>query len=283
MKTNTYTFIACDSDVEDASQVIFGVPYDSTVSFRPGARFAPNAIRENSYGLETYSSYQNHDLEDCLIADIGDLEIPFANSEKMVEMVYDQTNEILNLGKRPAMIGGEHLVTLGAVKAAYLQYPDLHIIHLDAHADLRDDYLEEKLSHACVLRRCHEMVGDNHIHQFGIRSMSKDESIFAKDHVLKYHFDQESIQRLMETIKEKPVYLTIDLDVLDPSIFCGTGTPEAGGITYNQLQSFINQLKNFNIIGFDICELSPHYDQSQVSSITAAKVLREVLLCLESK
>ena len=160
MHPNVETFIGCDSSYRAASIVLYGAPYDSTTSYRPGARFGPAAIRHESYGLETYSPYQNADLTDFDVFDSGDLELCFGSSELALADIEARAEEILKDGKFPLLLGGEHLVTLGAVRAAVKKYPDLHIVHFDAHADLRDDYLGAKLSHACVLRRCHELVGD---------------------------------------------------------------------------------------------------------------------------
>jgi len=182
LKKNIETFIGCDCDYEEAQIVLFGAPFDSTTSFRPGARFGSSAMRHESFGLETYSPYQDKDLLDYKIFDSGDLELSFGSAECALADIKERTNTILADNKLPVMLGGEHLVTLGAVQAVFEQYPDLHIIHFDAHADLREDYLGAKLSHACVMRRCHELVGDERIHQFCIRSGAKKEFEFAKEH-----------------------------------------------------------------------------------------------------
>ena len=159
MNRNTETFIGCDGDYESAQIVLFGAPFDSTTSFRPGARFGSSAIRHESFGLETYSPYQDRALSDICAFDSGDLELCFGSAEMALRDIEDRAQEILSDGKKPFLLGGEHLVTLGAVRAAAEKYPDLHIVHFDAHADLRDDYLGAKLSHACVMRRCHELTG----------------------------------------------------------------------------------------------------------------------------
>ena len=228
---NVETVLGCDSSYRAADIVLYGAPYDSTTSYRPGARFGPSAIRHESYGLETYSPYQNADLTDFDIFDSGDLELCFGSSELALAGIEARAAEILQDGKLPLLLGGEHLVTLGAVRAAVKKYPGLHIVHFDAHADLRDDYLGAKLSHACVLRRCHELVGDGHIHQFCIRSGDRAEFEFAAQHTEMHKFDFTGLTELTASLCESkvPVYLTIDLDCLDPSCFPGTGTPEAGG------------------------------------------------------
>lgn len=283
MKKNVETFIGCDAEYEAAKIVMFGAPFDSTTSYRPGARFGSASIRHESYGLETYSLYQDRDLEDCEIFDSGDLELCFGSSEAALSDIRDRATEILEDGKLPFMIGGEHLVTLGAVRAAVTKYPELHIIHFDAHADLRDDYLGAKLSHACVLRRCHELVGDGKIHQFCIRSGERAEFTFAKEHTDMHPFSFDGLQEVVEELagKQVPVYFTIDLDCLDPSVLPGTGTPEAGGVTFLELLEAMKQVAKTNIVGVDVNELAPMLDVSGVSTATACKVIRELLLALQ--
>lgn len=279
---NIETFIGCESSFEEASIVLYGAPFDSTTSFRPGARFGPSAMRHESFGLETYSPYQDKDLIDISVFDSGDLELCFGSSEIALSDIQKRAEEILKAGKFPLLLGGEHLVTLGAVRAAAAKYPDLHIIHFDAHADLRDDYLGAKLSHACVLRRCHEIVGDGHIHQFCIRSGEREEFQFASRHTDFHPFTFEGLGETVRELKEKqvPVYFTIDLDCLDPSVFPGTGTPEAGGVSFLELLKAIRTVSQANLVGADVNELAPMLDASGVSTATACKVLRELLLAI---
>lgn len=279
MKSNIQTFIAAEAAFDDARAVLFGAPFDGTTSFRPGTRFGPQAIRAESDGIETYSPYQNKDLEDIAVFDSGDLLLPFGNTEAVLSMIEARTQEILDAGKMPVMLGGEHLVTLGAVRAMVKKYPDLHIIHFDAHADLRDDYLGERLSHATVLRRSWDLLGDGRIHQFGIRSGERSEFEFALEHTDFHPFNVKDVLDVVLALGDKvPVYVTLDLDVLDPSLFCGTGTPEAGGIVFQDLEEALLALEALNVVGFDMNELSPHYDASGVSTAVACKVLREMLL-----
>lgn len=279
MNKNIHTFIGCDNEYKESSIVLFGAPFDGTTSYRPGARFASNAMRNESIGIETYSPYLDKDLEDYKIFDGGDLEFGFGNPSKVVSKIKEYTSNILKDNKIPAMIGGEHLVTLGAVQAAYEKYNDLHIIHFDAHADLRDKYLDESLSHATVMHRIWDIVGDNKIFQFGIRSGEKYEFEFAKNHTYMNKFDMKTLDDIINKLKNKPVYITIDLDVLDSSVFPGTGTPEAGGITYKELVNAVMMFQNLeNIVAFDINELSPILDTSGASTACACKILREMLL-----
>ena len=282
MKKNVETFIGCDSNYDDAQIVLFGAPFDSTTSYRPGARFGSSAMRHESFGLETYSPYQDKDLLDYNVFDSGDLELCFGSSEKALKDIEKRTNDILKDNKLPILIGGEHLVTLGVVRAMVKKYPDLHIIHFDAHADLRDDYLGAKLSHACVMRRSYDLVGDGRINQFCIRSGDREEFEFAKKHTNMHKFNFDGLDEVVEELAKsnKPVYFTIDLDCLDPSTFPGTGTPEAGGVSFMDLLNAIKKVSKLNIVGADVNELAPMLDQSGVSTAVACKVLRELMLAL---
>ena len=281
LEKNIQTFIGCDSEYENAKIVLFGAGFDGTTSFRPGTRFAPSAIRNESFGIETYSPYQDKDMTDYSYFDSGDLELPFGSVRRTVADIAMRTDTILNDGKLPFMIGGEHLVTLGAVMAAKDRTDDLYIIHFDAHADLRDDYLGQPLSHACVLRRCHELVGDGHIFQFGIRSGDREEFAFASEHTEMHKFNFGGLEEVVEKLKGKKVYFTLDLDVLDPSVFPGTGTPEAGGVTFDELRKAVTLVcSKLDIVVCDVNELSPHYDQSGASTAVACKIIREMLLAM---
>ena len=284
MNKNVETFIGCDSDYEESKIVLFGAPFDSTTSFRPGARFGSSAIRHESFGIETYSPYQDKDLTDLKVFDCGDLELCFGSPEDALKDIEEQARKIVNDGKLPIMLGGEHLVTFAAVKAVFEKYPKMHIIHFDAHADLRDDYLGAKLSHACVIRRCYELVGDGRIHQFCIRSGDREEFRFADKHTDMHKFDFDGLTELIEELKSDnlPVYFTIDLDCLDPSVFCGTGTPEAGGVNFKELLNAILEVSKTNIVGADLNELAPMLDISGASTAVACKVLRELILSINT-
>ncbi|MFI3208827.1 MAG: agmatinase [Eubacteriales bacterium] len=278
---NIQTFLTCDREYKEAGVVLFGAPFDGTTSFRPGTRFGPNAIRSESFGIETYSPYQDRDLVDMKICDIGDLDFPFGNTRRVLDMIKETTAEILADEKLPVMLGGEHLITLGAFEAVVEKYPNVHVIHLDAHTDLREEYLGEELSHSAVIKRVWDIIGDDRIYQFGIRSGEKYEFEFAKEHTIMQKFNLEGFSEVVEKLKGKPVYFTLDLDILDPSIFSGTGTPEAGGVTYMELQNAVMQLKELNIVGCDINELAPSYDASGVSTAVACKITREIMLALK--
>lgn len=284
MNRNVESFIGCDADYADAKVVLFGAPFDSTTSYRPGARFGSAAIRHESYGLETYSPYLDRSLEDISVFDSGDIELPMGSAEMALDAISERTAEILADGKIPFMMGGEHLVTLGAFREVSKIHPDIHIVHFDAHADLRQDYLGVQLSHACVLRRCHDLVGDGRIHQFGIRSGEREEFQWARAghtdmHPLSFDGLDETLDMLGK--EQTPVYLTVDLDVLDPSIFPGTGTPEAGGVTFEQLRAALAKVcSRLNIVALDVNELAPMLDNSGASTAVACKIVRELLLGL---
>ena len=284
LRTKTNRFIGCDSTYEESALVLFGAPFDGTTSYRPGARFAPAAIRGESYSIETYSPYLDKDLTDAEFAifDGGDLELAFGNPERALGDIEAFTQKIIADGKLPVMLGGEHLVTLGAVRAVFKKYPDLCIIHFDAHTDMRDDYLGEKLSHATVMRRCHDLLGDRRIFQFGIRSGTREEFAFSKGRQFINKFDFSNLSEVLKilTARNFPVYLSLDLDVLDPADFPGTGTPEAGGVSFKELLDAVIDVCDLNVVAADINELSPPYDSSGKSTSLACKILREILLAL---
>ena len=277
-------FIGANSGYAEAEVVLFGAPYDSTTSFRPGTRFGPAAMRSESFGIETYSPYQDRDLEDIRVHDAGDLELPFGAPDRALDMIEEKAAAILADGKVPFLLGGEHLVTLGSVRAAAKRFPDLRILHFDAHADLREDYLGVTLSHACVIRRCHDLLGDGHIWQFGIRSGTREEFAFMKaGHVVTEPFTLETLPQVSFP-EGTSVYLTVDMDVLDPSEFPGTGTQEAGGVRFGELLAALRDiLARFRVVALDNVELSPPLDPTGRSTALACKLLREELLSITAK
>lgn len=281
LSKNVSMFIGCAADFEDAKIVLIGAPFDSTTSYRPGTRFASSAIRKESFGIEIYSPYLDKELDTSAVCDAGDLELPFGNPSRALDVIEEAASEILSADKLPFLIGGEHLVTLGIFRAVFNKYPDVHIVHFDAHTDLRDDYMGEKLSHATVIRRCHDLVGDHKIFQFGIRSGEKTEFEFAKAHLIQEKFTADTIAEAIAQLKGKPVYLTVDLDVLDPSQLPGTGTPEAGGLNFETLRSALMKVAGLNIVGLDVNELNPMLDPTGASTALACKLVRELLIALQ--
>lgn len=267
---------ACDT-FTDADWVMVGLPYDGTCSNRPGSRFAPQAMRLASWGLETYSPGLDRDLEQIRFFDAGELEFPLGNREASLALIHRATDETYAAGKRWLGIGGEHLVTLPTMEAVLKYHPDVVVVHFDAHGDMREDYLGERLSHAAVLRRVVEHIGPERLSQIGIRSGPKPEFDWMRQHqTLIGGWDERD--RLAERIGDKPVFITLDLDALDPSILPGTGTPEAGGLTYTELERWLHWLGQFRVIGADVVELAPDYDPTGVSTAVACKVVRELLL-----
>lgn len=278
---NTATFIGCETEYEESEIVLFGAPFDGTCSYRPGSRFASARIRPDSYGLETYSHFFRKDIADKAIHDAGDLELPFGDTGKALDMIQEYCNTLFGDGKKPLMIGGEHLVTLPVIEAAVLKHPDLHIIHFDAHTDLREDYMGVSLSHATVIRKAWDLLGDGRIFQFGIRSGTREEFEWAEaGHTLLCPFDCSRLTEAVKAIGDAPVYLTIDVDVLDPSLLPGTGTPEPGGITFREMLAALKQMDGLNLVGADVVELAPDYDQTGVSTAVVSKLIREVMLIL---
>ena len=264
-----------NKDYESSDIVMLGLPFDGTVSYRPGSRFAPEQIRLASWGLEEYSPYFDKHLQDCNFHDAGDLEFPLGNTKKSLDLIEKNVEEIYGDGKRVFGIGGEHLVTLPEIKAVSKFHKDLAIVHFDAHTDLREEYLGEELSHSAVIRHSGNIIGFENLKQIGIRSGMKDEFELMK----KYNTKALKYEDL-DILKNKPIFVTVDLDVLDTSIMPGTGTPEVGGLMFNELLGWFKYLSNFNIVGADVVELAPDYDSSGASTAVATKVIRELLMAM---
>lgn len=263
-------------EYETSKIVMLGLPFDGTVSYRPGSRFAPEQIRLASWGLEEYSPYFDKHLDDVNFHDAGDLEFPLGNTYKTLNVIQKNVEEIYRDGKKVFGIGGEHLVTLPEIKAVSKFYNNLAIVHFDAHTDLREEYIGEEMSHSAVIRHSSKIVGAENLRQIGIRSGMKEEFEFMKKHnTLVRKFSD------LDTLKGKPIFVTVDLDVLDTSIMPGTGTPESGGLTFNELVEWFKYLKDFNIVGADVVELAPDYDASGASTAVATKVIRELLMIME--
>ena len=268
-------WIGQNEDYNTSDIVMLGLPFDGTVSYRSGSRFAPEQIRLASWGMEDYSPRFDRHLQDVNFHDAGDLEFPLGNTYKSLDLIEKNVEEIYKDGKRVFGIGGEHLVTLPEIKAVSKFYKNLAIVHFDAHTDLREEYLGEEMSHSAVIRHVSKIVGPENIKQIGIRSGMKEEWEFMKEHntlISKYSE--------LDVFKGKKVFVTVDLDVLDPSVMPGTGTPESGGMQFNELVGWFEYLKDFDIIGADVVELAPDYDASGVSTAVAAKVIRELLMIM---
>lgn len=277
------TFISSKASFEASRIIILGCPYDGSSTFRPGARFGPCSIRKSSWGIETYSPYFKKDLEELSIHDMGDLELPLGEKGLSLDLIKKALREILNAKKYPVLLGGDHLITLPIIEEIYKIYPELHLIQIDAHTDLRDDYLGEALSHSTVMRRIIELIGNYRLFQIGIRSGTEEEFRLAKTIGSIKSQTSLELRNLVKKLENRPVYISLDLDAFDPSIIPGVGTPEPGGLTFQQFLSLIKDLQGLNVIGFDIVELTPDYDQTQISSITTSIIIREMILAFLSK
>jgi len=272
-------FIGCTDDYEQAQVVLAGAPMDFTVSFRPGAREGPRQIRQVSQGLEEYSIDLDRDLAECCYYDAGDLVLPLGNVQESLCRISLVTGEILRCGKLPLFLGGEHLISYAVIREAVKVHPGLAVIHLDAHADLRDEYLGEHFSHATVMRRVAELIGGENLYQFGIRSGARDEFDFARNCTNIYlNRVVEPLAENLPRLKGRPVYVTLDIDVVDPAYAPGTGTAEPGGCTAGEIIRAVHLLGRLNLVGFDLVEVSPVYDPSQRTALLGAKLVREVIL-----
>ena len=274
-------FILSSEDYDSAQAVIYGMPMDYTVSFRPGSRFGPAAIRRSSIGLEEYSPYLDKHLEEIRYFDAGDLLLPFGNAARSLELIGEYVRKLLDDGKVPVGLGGEHLVTWPVIREVYAKYPDLKLIHIDAHADLREQYEGEPLSHSTPIRKAANLIGGKNVYQFGIRSGMREEFAWGRENVNFFPFDVlEPLKSVLSNFEGQPVYVTIDIDVLDPSAAPGTGTAEAGDITSKELLGAVHAIASSgaNVVGFDLVEVAPVYDPTEQTPIVAAKLIREMLL-----
>ncbi|MBO8175930.1 MAG: agmatinase [Bacillus sp. (in: Bacteria)] len=275
-------FIKSHPSYEESQAVIYGMPMDWTVSYRPGSRFGPARIREVSIGLEEYSPYLDRELEEVKYFDAGDIPLPFGNAERSLELIEEFVDKVLADGKFPLGLGGEHLVSWPVIKAMYKKYPDLAIIHMDAHTDLRTDYEGEPLSHATPIRKAAELMGPENVYSFGIRSGMKEEFEWAKEngmYIAKFEV-LKPLKEVLPKLKGRPVYVTIDIDVLDPAHAPGTGTVDSGGITSKELLASIHEIarSEVNVVGADLVEVAPIYDHSEQTANTASKLIREMIL-----
>ncbi|HWI66584.1 MAG TPA: agmatinase [Symbiobacteriaceae bacterium] len=273
-------FMGASDDYESSRVVLFGIGQDFTTSYRPGTRFGPIRIREASYGIEEFSYHSLASLEDKQFFDLGDVSVVFGDAQQSMDRAEQVARKILQDGKLPFMLGGEHLVTLPCVKAAYEKYGnDLVLIQFDAHADLREDYLGNPLSHAAVMRRCLDFLPSKNLYQFGIRSGTADEYKFGREHCNLFpHEVLTPLKEVLAKLGDRPIYFTIDIDVVDPAFAPGTGTPEPGGISSRELIDAVMAFKGKNVVGFDIVEVAPGLDHSDRTVVLGAKLVREAIL-----
>jgi len=275
-------FLAARRSFEEARIALFGCPLDETASFRPGARFGPADLCAASDGLETYCPVLGADLEEVSFCDLGDLALPAGGVEGALGRIHAEAKRILAAGKIPFALGGEHLASLPLIEAAREAHPGLAVFQWDAHADLREDYEGVRLSHATVMRRVAERVGPGGIVQFGIRSGTREEWAWMREHKTHRPLSPEAVEEAVASLGGRPLYLTLDLDVLDPGEFPGTGTPEPGGARFAELEACIAALRRAraSLVGLDAVELAPRLDPSGASAVAAAKAVRGLLLAL---
>jgi len=271
-------FLSSNASFEESNVVILGCPYDGSASFRPGARFGPSAIRRASWGIETFSPYFQRDLSQYSIHDMGDLELPLGEKKISLGLIRKALRKILSRKKFPILLGGDHLITLPIIEEILPIYPQLHLLQIDAHTDLRDDYLGESLCHSTVMKKVVDLLDGDRLFQIGIRSGTEEEFKLARKMRSTVSLDPGSLSTMIRRLRNQPVYITLDLDVIDPSLLPGVGTPEPGGLSFKELISLLKKLQPLHVIGFDIVELTPDYDPTQVSPITASVILREMIL-----
>jgi len=272
------TFISAKASFPESTAVILGCPFDGTASFRPGARFGPSAIRKASWGIETFSPYIGRDLTSLRVHDMGDLDLPLGDKKISFRLIREGLHRILSGNRFPILLGGDHLVSLPIVEEMLRVHPQLHLIHIDAHTDLREDYLGETLSHSTVMRKLLAPLGKGRLFQIGVRSGTEEEFRLAERLKTRVSHRQASVRSLVRRLKNRPVYLSLDLDVIDPSLLPGVGTPEPGGLTFLEFIALLKELRPLHVVGFDMVELTPDYDPTQVSSVTASVILREMIL-----
>lgn len=276
-------FLSANASFKESKIVLLGCPFDGSASFRPGARFGPSAIRRASWGIETFSPYFERDLSQLSVHDMGDLELPLGEKKASLALIQKALRTILSKKKFPILLGGDHLITLPIVEEILRVYPHLYLIQIDAHIDLREDYLGETLSHSTVMRRVVDHLDEGRLFQVGIRSGTEEEFKLAKKIKSIVPFDRGSLRSMVRRLRNQPVYISLDLDVIDPSLLPGVGTPEPGGFTFERFLSLLKELQPLHVIGFDMVELTPDYDPTQVSSVTASVLLREMILAFCSK
>lgn len=275
-------FLAAHADAQ-APIVLLGAPLDVTTSFRPGTRFAPGRVREVSDGLEEYSPALDRELADVPFFDAGDIVLPFGDVDRALLAIEAQIGAIAERGRFPLVLGGEHLLTLAAVRAMHRRHPDLAVVHIDAHADLRDDYLGQPLSHATVMRRVSEVIGPDNVYQLGVRSGTREEFAFGRRQTRFYPLETggsllDAVYAVIDAIGARPTYITLDIDVIDPAFAPGTGTPEPGGVFPVHLLEALHRLQTLTVVGMDLVEVCPPEDHADITSVMAAKIVREAIL-----
>ncbi|MCL2143501.1 MAG: agmatinase [Methanomassiliicoccaceae archaeon] len=268
------TFADADSTYTDADIVIYGVPYDRTSSFRSGSREAPSTVRRASYGFEV-KHFEHSPVPDIRMHDFGDLDDHLRPEDMMGEIEFSVAPAVKDK-KFTVAIGGEHSVTSPIVK----QYGSVSVISVDAHLDSRDEFMGSPYSHACVMRRCSDIVGIDNVFVLGVRSISEEE--LDRDdvipHITSYDITEKGMQKAidiaLDSVKNEKIYLTIDIDGIDPAFAPGTGTPEPFGLLPIDVKRLMNAIGE-RLVGMDVVEISPPYDHSNVTSVLGARLIKE--------
>lgn len=288
MLLNTYepwkfAFSSENENIKENSFGIIGVPFDSTTSYHSGARSGPIVVREASFGFEKYNTIFNKELN-TVFYDFGDVNVVPGNCSKTCRIIEDTVNELSDLKIKPIIIGGEHSASIGAIKALSEKYERLTVIHMDAHRDLAFDFIGEKCSHATVMRRAHEL-GVNLV-QIGIRSSSKDEEDFVKSTYNIQTFKNKDVHKHMDAIEyyltniDGPIYISVDMDVIDPAIAPSVGNPTLGGLFVSEMETLLKTLSHKNVVGFDVVETASDR-LGDNTAVVAAKLIYDFLTLID--
>ncbi len=270
------TFLGADSTYEDASYVLVGVPFDRNGSFRPGTKSAPNAIREASHNFEKYLFEHDFDLSKVKLHDMGNL-MDFSSSQDMTDCTGAVAQQILADGKFPLFIGGEHFISVPVIES----FQDVGVISIDAHLDYRIGSKSQRDSHSYTTRRAAEHVGQDNLLVFGVRSISIEgqDGEDAPEYIDAYAIAEEGVEkafkRALNIIRKDDIYLTLDIDGIDPAYAPGTATPEPFGLSSLDVKKCINMLGS-RMVGFDVVEVSPPHDHGNTAALGARMILEAI-------
>jgi len=280
MKPVSPRFIACTRSPDEAQIVFFGIPFEGKVNLRKGADRGPLDLRLASDSIETYSPALDRDLEDLAMADLGDCELPDAPPRAQLEAAREETRRFWRPGLRPVMLGGDHTATLPVIEVLAAAVPDLRIVQFDAHPDTREEFLGERFCYASAMARVMEVVPPERVFQVGMRTGSREEferrlpNFFPVTAVA----PGDAVRRILPELRRHPLYVTIDIDVLDPSEAPGTGSPEPGGLRVPEVVELIRLLQGCEVVGTDLVEVAHAHDPSGRTGIAGSWFLREAIL-----
>jgi agmatinase len=287
----TFARIVEPAEVGDYDIAVIGVPFDGGTSYRPGARFGPMAVRQASRHLRPghHVELDVAPLRAVQVVDAGDIPVTPYDIPTAVEQIERHASELIGGGRRAVAIGGDHTIALPLLRAVHRQHGPVALVHFDAHLDTWDTYFNASVTHGTVFRRASEdglLVDDRSIH-IGIRGPVYDREDFARDAALGFRIiragdlDVIGVEAAADAVRRRvgdtPVYLSVDIDVLDPAFAPGTGTPESGGLTARELLRLLRSLTGLNIVGADVVEVAPAYDHAEITSLAAATVVYDLL------